>query len=669
MLYVRVPKTPHTTRLTDAAASDRAQEARKTGEEDMGYQRDESQPPATTPTGEFERLLHDYEKDQSQQEAPAQPQPQPPAATHPEAGGVGGYQPASRLQPIDELPTGRLTAAPASQVAAPTAPLDAIATEPVEAVAPPATSADAPVTEQNPYPIGPAFGLADIPTVRMHTAPPVPTSPQASPLSLMPAAQLRWEETPTIPPHAQRPSTGPRRTAPPVDERTMAAEEPTIPPRATPRSHPQELPIPWNASDGGNQPAPVAPPVAPPDPFAPMPSLPQPGAPPVAGPASWGQPTPPTNAPTWGQAPDQASPRWSVAPPGFAPPAGRLSAGPASMSAPPATPNAPAVPIPTPAQVTTPSRQRATGAPPETPSAPPAKAPTAPPAPTPAPVEVAPAKRQGRASRVIVVTLLIAVVVAALGGGGAYLYGQQQAKAPTQSINAYCSALKQANYIAAYQLFSPGYQASISQQQYVSEQRLRDQYYGQVTACSASLVAQEGSFLFWRQPSLAVFEMSLSRAGAASAKHAAATLHGQVALIPVGTAWLVSAVDFSLQSVDFDPLTIANDFCTAMIAHHYATAYSLLSPPYQQEQGGEPAFAQSFGATLGITKCASQPQTLQVSPNDEVATMQVTLTGYGAPPLASTPVNFTLPANLTLVHLPYGWRIDTLTIPTSSAQN
>lgn len=273
------------------------------------------------------------------------------------------------------------------------------------------------------------------------------------------------------------------------------------------------------------------------------------------------------------------------------------------------------------------------------------------------------------ASRVAVVALVVALILASLGVGGAYLHGQQQAKAPTLVVNAYCAALTQANYPAAYKLFLPAYQASIPQRQYLANQALRDQLFGRVTSCSASLASQAGVFIFWRQPSLEVYNVTLARAGAPSAKHDAATLHGQVTLAPDGAAWLIGAVDLSLQSVDLDPLTTVSAFCSSMATHDYAKAYAWLTPPYQQEQGGEPAFEQSFGATLGITKCDAQPQTLSVSPNDRVATMLVTLTGYGAPPLTTQPVNFTLPATITLTHLPAGWRIDMVTIQAPSGQN
>src|SRR5579875_367870 len=588
---------------------------------------------------------------------------------------------------IDEFPTGRLTAPPVRTTDAPTLsvveapddrqpalePLETLATEPVSAVAqpqairpasePPAALSFTEVeTDRLPAPVTPnAPNMPNTPPTAPE--PPVGGGEQRQPKITRPIAEERfdpfdplpqpWDDAlaaeqaaptgavdsgvadlPTARLHTAPPAFGaPRLESPDAAPAVPVDEETTLPPRAPrPRpTAPPAAPTPWNADawvDQRDRQAPAQP-IAPTLPKQTTPEQPQLVTPSETPPNMAGRGD---GAPAWGhQSLEQASPRWATPPATYgAPSVGYPSAGPMTMSE-----RTPVLQRPTPALA--PPSAPAPGAPPSSPW----RRPTGAPGETlPSPQETqtppaapAPARRKGGASRVAIVALVVALVVAALGVGGAYFYGQQQAKAPTRLVNAYCAALTQANYSTAYRLFLPAYQASISQQQYVADQLLRDQLFGRVTSCSASLASQAGMFIFWRQPSLEVFDVTLKRAGAPSEKHAAATLHGQVTLAPNGATWLIGAVDLSLQSVDLDPLTPVNGFCSAMVAHDYAKAYSWLSPPYQQEQGGEPAFAQSFGATLGITKCDPQPQTLTVSSNDRVATMQVTLSGYGAPPL------------------------------------
>lgn len=258
--------------------------------------------------------------------------------------------------------------------------------------------------------------------------------------------------------------------------------------------------------------------------------------------------------------------------------------------------------------------------------------------------------------------LLVALLLAVVGVGVAYGYGVRQSGAPQQAIGAYCDALRQANYAAAYGLLSPAAQAQITRAQYVTDGQARDAFYGRVTTCQARLVGADGRFIFWRQPTLVVYTLTLERAGVAHAHIAPGSASGQVALTPNGASWRVSEVATSLLGIDLDPLTTVGDFCQALIARDYARAYGDLSPAFQHEQGSASAFARAFGAAGRVTQCVEQLATYKVAKDDRSASLAISLSVTGALPGDSkTTVAFTIPATMTLVRTAQGWRVDGLT--------
>ena len=389
--------------------------------------------------------------------------------------------------------------------------------------------------------------LSEMDTARI----PAPTArPSAGPLPTLPAAAFPGAPTSPSGFMAAGPvgPTEPHDVATPTAGRGLAdlptARIPTAGPLLTPVA-PVPSPLPpvepiWNAPTAPLAPHSrlTAPPTVGP---APRPTRP-PRLEPTLEPASiraarWGA----TDAPSWAAPARSAAPSTPLAPaPPLAPPAPMASAAP---SAPPQS-----------AAPASPPTRRPTGAP---------AAPTTPGMTPDAPLDAlrAPRRTGGLALRLAVFALVGALLLAVVGVGVAYGYGVNQSGAPQRAISAYCAALRQANYTAAYDLLTPAAQARIPRQQYVSDGQARDAFYGRVSACQTHLLGADGRFIFWRQPTLVMYALTLQRGGIASAHSAPAAATGHIALTPDGASWRISAVDASLLGVDLVPLTVVSDFC------------------------------------------------------------------------------------------------------------
>lgn len=482
-----------------------------------------------------------------------------------------------------------------------------------------------------------------LPTPAVAAIPGAPASPASAALAPLPAgAPISGDGSAPIPgrgladlPTARIPTAGPR----------LSPAAPTPPPPVEPI---------WNAPTAPLAPLQpfTSPPVAEPAPRPSRPPLLEPT--PELAPAHtgwWGA----TGAPSWAAPAHVASPStpltpasplvpmWSAAPalPATAPSVAPPPTGPAAS--PPHRPTgAPVVAAPTPGM--TPD------APPDAPGTP---------------------RRTGALGlRLAVIALLVALVLAVAGVGVAYGYGVSQSGAPQRTISAYCDALRQANYTAAYDLLAPAAQMLIPRQQYVTDGQARDAFYGRVSACQTQFLGADGRFIFWRQPTVVMYALTLQRAGGASAHSTPVSATGHVALAPDGADWRISTVDASLLGVDLDPLTVASDFCQALIARDYARAYGDLSSPFQHEQGSASGFAKAFGAVGKVTTCADTLSTYSVSASDQSAKLALTLGVRGALPGGSaTSVAFTIPATLTLVRTAQGWRVDSLTLGAPTPQS
>lgn len=279
-------------------------------------------------------------------------------------------------------------------------------------------------------------------------------------------------------------------------------------------------------------------------------------------------------------------------------------------------------------------------APSATPPAPPV--PAAPPAPRPAPA------RRSKLYWRLGVALAICVLLL-VGALSVYRHAQDLAAQPVTLMASYCAALTHDDYHAAYALLSSGAQGQITEAQYLADAADRDAIEGRITACSSSPTTTLSPLSFLRSPRSLIFNATITR------KHAA---KGQIALTRDASGWHVAALSSPLQGIDLGPLSIQRALCADFGKRAYDQAFSLLSTPYQHEQGSAATFAKAFGSSLTITACAANLKTYSVNATDQQATLDapLTLSFVGA----SAPGAFTLPAHWTLVREADGWRVDNI---------
>ncbi|HET9110474.1 MAG TPA: hypothetical protein VFN78_06600 [Ktedonobacterales bacterium] len=328
---------------------------------------------------------------------------------------------------------------------------------------------------------------------------------------------------------------------------------------------------------------------------------------------------------------------------GFAP-APRLEAADAPTqryTAPPpvASPTAPTSPVAS--ETTTASAASAIT------SAPPASTPASTP---PSEPPGAPRKRLSRAWR-LGLTLAVSALLLA-GAGGLYAYASQLAAQPQKVLASYCAAIKRDDYRAAYALLASSAQAQESEAQYLADASARDTIEGPVSQCSGSPTQALSPLSFLRAPRSIIFNAQITRKNAAS---------GQIALTRDEVGWHVAALSSTLQGVDLGPLATEQALCKAFGQHAYDQAYTLLSTPYQKEQGDAATFARAFGSSLTVSGCAPDLKTYSVNSADQQASMNATLTVSIAAGNGAGPANFSLPAKLMFVREATGWRVDAIT--------
>lgn len=433
-------------------------------------------------------------------------------------------------------------------------------------------------------------------------------------------------------PQAQQPDTT-RATPPPWDQWSAPAEPAPTPQDVSAPTAPSIAPqSPWQPTG-----APVwsAPPEAPsiaeaqtvrisaaPAPAAPV----APTEPPPPPPIQAGAPFSPAPRLEAADAPTQ---RYTAAPLATEAPsaAAALVSEPTTAPPPPVTP-APAAPTPA---TPTPAAPAA----PTPPSAPPAKERTG----------LSLAWRLG-------LTLFVSLLLLA-GAGGLYKYAETLAAAPQHVIADYCAALKRDDYHAAYALLSSSAQGQTTEAQYLADATARDTIEGRVTQCTAKATQNLSPLSFLRSPRSLLFNATITRTSAAS---------GQIALSRDAVGWHVAALSSTLQGIDLGPLYTEQALCKAFSQRAYNQAFTLLSTPYQKEQGNAATFARAFGDTLTITNCATDLKTYSVNSADQQGALDVTLTfSIAGVTGGNAPSAYTLPTKMTFVREATGWRVDAIT--------
>lgn len=189
---------------------------------------------------------------------------------------------------------------------------------------------------------------------------------------------------------------------------------------------------------------------------------------------------------------------------------------------------------------------------------------------------------------------------------------QQDAEISAAAVTArnFCSDLTSQNYSAAYDMFSAGYQSSVTRDQFVQASKLRDQLEGNVTSCP---IPNSGPNVSAGVNTVTLF-VSLARQ---------ATTQGSITLVKRDGVWKLDKVDDALLGENVAPLMVADTFCTALVKGDYATVYSQLSSAYQA-QYTESAFQTNFTNILS-----------SLGPNAAIASCAPVLSTYKAPQTVS----------------------------------
>lgn len=143
--------------------------------------------------------------------------------------------------------------------------------------------------------------------------------------------------------------------------------------------------------------------------------------------------------------------------------------------------------------------------------------------------------------------------------------------APLVAANTFCLDLRSQNYAGLYGLLDAHAQAGTKQSDFVSQGALHDQIDGAVSACDVLSVSKASS--------ATTLTVTL---GVTRPRNA--TEQGPVTLTRQGGSWLVDGYAGNLLGSDLRPLAVGAQFCAALVAGDYATAYGLLT---EHGKGGE----------------------------------------------------------------------------------
>ncbi len=168
--------------------------------------------------------------------------------------------------------------------------------------------------------------------------------------------------------------------------------------------------------------------------------------------------------------------------------------------------------------------------------------------------------------------------------------------AAQRAASAFCAALQERDYAAAYALLDADARAGFSQQAYTTVMQALDTTMGQVSACDTGGLV---GYHYLPGQTTASASVTLTRTRA--------TLRGVVGLAFDGAGWRITSVAPSLYGMPLAPLATAAAFCAALRTGDYATAYALLgaAPPGTQVESDFVA-AQRLRDTLTghVTSCA-----------------------------------------------------------------
>jgi hypothetical protein len=208
--------------------------------------------------------------------------------------------------------------------------------------------------------------------------------------------------------------------------------------------------------------------------------------------------------------------------------------------------------------------------------------------------------------------------------------------ASLQETVTFCTALAAKDYSSAYSQLGSVAQGQLTAIQFTAQGTLHDQIDGPVTGCT--LVAL-GSGNDDTTTSLTV---SVTRATLGART-------GNVTLDVENGAWKVAKVDLALLGTDLGPLLVGQQFCTALQAGQYTTAFGLLSSAAQA--GHKP---DELAPPSGLSYVGCEPDLTTYKVSTSSASFNASLKVKDA---AS---GLTVPVGITLKFVVEGgnWKID-----------
>lgn len=215
------------------------------------------------------------------------------------------------------------------------------------------------------------------------------------------------------------------------------------------------------------------------------------------------------------------------------------------------------------------------------------------------------------------------------------------------TASAYCGDLQAKNYAAAYGQLSSGYQANVSQVEFVDAAKLHDQLDGAVASCSVP-----------RQQEVHGVQVTVAAVTLPATITRKQSATGPIRLAKQGEHWVLDTIPASLQGTDLAPLRVADAYCKTLVAGDYSTAYDMFTPAYQSARGAKTDFAARYKALgedgVKITSCTSQLDTYTVDPGDNAAVVTTSLTLT----LNGSTVSGGVRMALTLKLVDGAWKID-----------
>jgi hypothetical protein len=221
-----------------------------------------------------------------------------------------------------------------------------------------------------------------------------------------------------------------------------------------------------------------------------------------------------------------------------------------------------------------------------------------------------------RSHRGLWIGLVVALLVlGTLGGGGVFAFSQYQV--PANAAAQFCDALRNGNYLTAYEMFSSGLQAQYQQTAFTQGAQALDTLEGHVTACKQ---ATGNAYSYTLFGSTATVQTVITRGTAEDLK-------GALRLKSEGGAWKVDGIDTALLGVNLGALQAVTGFCAAMQSKDYTTAYGFFGSSAQAQ-----ITQKTFQSNTGLWDQVDGPvsacstQALGTGNTDTAANVTVSLT-------------------------------------------